>query len=180
MKSNIIPLAQAVEMKREYKNTISPLIETSKSTVDEKYSATEFMFIDLQTLKDYIKKLEEIENINNKVISGIRIYFSAYPNAYIIHTSGEKPKYKGRESIFLAPTIEVQSTSEVSKAHPALCHLPFCINPEDKSNNEFYGPFEIIEDLLYKHDEKPTNTTNSLNNKTSLILNDINLTPPPK
>lgn len=177
MNPNIIPINQAIEMKNEYEKNIAPLIENSKSDTTYQYYATEFAFIDFKTLKDYVKLLEEVENNNDKSVSGIRIYFSSYPNN-VMNSTRTTPQYKGRETLFIAPTIKAEPKSELSFEYPNLTNLPFCIEPIE--NNPLRGKFEIIGNLLSALDEKPANTTYDVVGKTSLIMNEFSLTPPPK
>lgn len=177
MNPKIIAIDQAVEMKNEYSKTISPLIEELKSDATHEYHATEFAFIDFEMLKNYVKLLEDVEQINEKSVSGVRIYFSAYPND-VMDSTRTNPLYKGRETLFIAPTIKVASSSDVTLEYPNLCNVPFCINPEEENNLQ--GSFEVIGNLLNELDEKPINTTFDVLGKTSLIMNEFSLTPPPK
>lgn len=177
MNPKIIAIDQAVEMKNEYAKTISPLIEELKSDATHEYHATEFAFIDFEMLKNYVKLLEEVEQINEKSVSGVRIYFSSYPND-VMESTRKNPLYKGRETLFIVPTIKVASSSDVTTEYPNLCNVPFCINPEEENNLQ--GTFEVIGNLLNELDEKPINTTFDVLGKTSLIMNEFNLTPPPK
>lgn len=177
MKPKIISLDQAIEMKKEYAKTVAPEINSLKSTATVPYVATELAFIELDSLKQYITLLEKVEQTNGKIISGIRIYFSAYPNQDVMPSTGTAPDYKGRETLFFAPTVTVNSTKEDSVNYPNLCNVPFCIKPA--AADALVGSFEIIGDLLNSYDERPANTTVTTTNKTSLILNTMALIPPP-
>lgn len=177
MKTKIISVEEAIEMKKEYQNTIAPLIE---SRIDSDYQATNFAWIDLDSLKEYMALLEEVMTINDKEISGVRIYFSAYPDAATFRSSGNKINYPARETIFFAPTIKTPTTT-LSSQHENLENLPFCIEPADKTNS-LKGNFVVINELLCASDNKGTTTattTATATENTSLILNNMGVTPPP-
>lgn len=173
MCAKIISIEQAVEMKNEYKTHIKPLIESYRGG---NYKATEFAWIDMETLKDYINLLEEVNAKNEDQISGVRIYFGTHPKNTVADTKTEE-MFSERESVFLVPTVEVSSTS-ASSNYPNLHHVPFCIKPDDSSDS-LKGSFEIIEGLLNSKDETTGNGTSSYGNKTSLIMDEMSLTPPP-
>lgn len=172
MCAKIISIEQAVEMKNEYKAHIKPLIESYRGG---NYKATEFAWIDIETLKEYINLLEEVNSKNEDQISGVRIYFGAHPK---ITTSDTKTAemYSERESVFLVPTVELPSTA-TSAEYPNLNHVPFCINTNGGSDPN-KGSFEAISDLLNAEDNSSTRTTD-YSNKTSLVMNRMSLTPPP-
>lgn len=183
--NQIISINQAVEMKGEYDSSILPLIEKAKSTKENEYQATEFAYIDLDSLKKYIAFIEKVESLNEMKISGLRFYFAAYPNQNKFATVDKATKYLGRETFFIAPTMEIEET-EQSKKYPNLKHVPFEII--SSSDNKYIGTFEPINNLFSTKNSmnKTTNSKNSSNinqkrtENTSLILNELNLTPPPK
>jgi len=174
MGSKIISIKEAIEMKKQYLNTIAPLIETNKGNG---YQATDFAWIDLASLKDYLALLDDVMKKNDKEISGIRIYFSAYPNSDTFASTGNPIDFKGRETVLLAPTIEVDPTT-LSGQYPNLENLPFFIEPTDDSK-PLVGDFVVIEDLLNASDNRPSNLGSSGTNSTSLIMDNMSLTPPP-
>lgn len=181
----IISLNQAIEMKDEYDFSILPLIEKAKSVNGSEYQATEFAYIDLDSLKKYVAFLEEVERLNNKKISGLRFYFAAYPNQNKYATLDKVPKYKGRETFFIAPTVEIEET-ELSKTYTNLKHVPFSIAPN--GSNKYKGEFMPINTLFSNKNgaNQRTNFSNTtiakqqIDDNTSLILNELQLTPPPK
>lgn len=172
--SRIIPIDDAIQMKNEYTTHISPLIAQRGPN----YTPTEFGWIKIEDLRKYLTLLEQVEKVNNKSISGIRIYFSAYPESAEFQSSGEKVPESGRETFFLVPTIKVASTPE-SLRYENLEHLPFCIDPFDASNNELEGEFVVINGLRHSHDNPSTTTDDDYSNKTSLVMNRYGITPPP-
>ena len=175
MNSKIIPIEQAVEMRNEYHTHVKTSIESARGNG---YKATEFAWIDLATLKEYVEKLEEIQKTNDEKVSGVRIYFSAYPDAATFASNRSvNVTLPARETIFMVPTVQVASTP-LSQQYQNLEHLPFCINPTD-SNEPYVGSFEIINDLLHSSDNSDSRVTTNYTNKTSLLLNKLGITPPP-
>ncbi|WP_338378558.1 hypothetical protein [uncultured Flavobacterium sp.] len=173
--SQIISVEQAVEMKKTYQDTIGNLIKLNNSTPEEEYDPTLFAFIELDSLKQYIAYLEEVERLNDKKISGIRVYFAAYPSTS--KSNNKEPLYKSRETFFFAPTMEV-APNEWGREYPNLRNIPFYIEPTGK--NRIIGNFKAIDGLLCKKDSRTSGTKSNDSEKTSLILNEMQLTPPPK
>lgn len=180
MPRQIISIQQAAEMKNEYKSKIIPRIEKDRPD----YQATEFTWISLDTLKQYVALLDKVKELNGKEISGVRIYFAAYPNSPSFKTvEGKKVKYPDRETLFIVPTTPVVS-SETSKLYKSLENLPFCIQPS--GNDPLKGDYKIIGELLYPADNgseelKSNNiAARGTEEATSLIMNDMQMVPPPK
>ncbi|HLP63012.1 hypothetical protein [Flavobacterium sp.] len=177
MNEKIISIEQAIEMRNEYHTHVKTSIENARGNG---YQATDFAWIDLKTLKDYVALLEEINKSNSETISGVRIYFSAYPDASTFAcdrtASVDLP---ARETLFIAPTVKVASSS-LSSNYENLEHLPFCINPTD-SNEPYKGDFVIINDLLCSNDNNSGSVArgSDYENMTSLIMNRATITPPP-
>lgn len=174
--SQIISVEQAVEMKDYYQDSIGSLIKGKNSTVDKEYEPTLFGFIELDSLRQYIDYLNEVERLNKKKISGIRVYFAAYPDT--LKNSTKDQIYRKRETFFFAPTMEVEP-NEWSREYPNLKNIPFYIEPSGKS--KLIGKFKAIDNLLCKHDSRPIIKKNTVKEsvKTSLILNEFQITPPP-
>lgn len=184
--TNIISVAQAVKMHDEYVNRIMPLIEKDKlEKLNEKYQATQYLYLNLDSLKQYIAFLDKVQEKNNKKISGLRLYFAAYPTVDDSKKAGFESTYPGRETMFMAPTMQVAST-ELSKQYTILEHIPFYIKPN--GDDKYVGEYMEIEGLLCKPDNRQskTKTTTSQKNaltgaalETSLIGNKIPQCPPP-
>jgi hypothetical protein len=175
--SHIISATQASAMKKEYERTISPLIKTLKSTDSIEYKPTQFAYIDLETLKNYVALLGSVNEKNQEKISGVRIYLCSYPNQ-----ANDKNKYPERETLFFAPTVKVAG-NELSRRYSNLENLPFTIKSD--GDDKYVGEFEIATELLNENDNRASAKTVSKqvtndNNTTSLFLNDLQLTPPPK
>lgn len=178
--SQIISVEQAIEMKDFYQDSIGILIKKNNSTLTKEYDPTLFAYIELDSIRQYIAYLDEVERLNKQKISGLRVYFAAYPDTL---KNRSKPQvYRKRETFFFAPTIEVKP-NEWGRAYPNLRNVPFYI--QSTNDNKLVGEFIVIDGLLCKNDSRPANAkrSDSVSNqagKTSLILNDMQLTPPPK
>lgn len=175
MSSKIIPIEQAVEMRNEYHTHVKTSIESARGSG---YQATDFAWIDLKTLKEYVELLEQVNKSNSENVSGVRIYFSAYPDSPTFACDrSANVAIPGRESVFIVPTVKVTSSS-LSNQYENLEHLPFCIDPTD-STDPYKGDFMVINDLLCDNDNGSSTNDPNYQNKTSLVLNEMNLTPPP-
>jgi len=188
--SRIISVNQAVTMEEEYNSTIAPLIEDAKSTNAEKYKATQYAYVELDSLKKYIAFLDEVQRKNSKQkITGIRIYFAAYPKVKPSNFKVKEDVKLGRETFFLAPTMLVNNprlTLEQNK-RIYLKNVPFSIKPTNPSKDKYIGDFKIINDLLNSNDVNfglpntiSTSRIGSVTDDTSLIMNDLYVCPPPK
>jgi hypothetical protein len=173
--SQLITIAEAVSLKEEFNNPTTSVLQSTEKAIGKKKQHTIFNYIDLQTLKDYVAFLEEVQRLNNKKISGVRIYYGA-------HKSFDSTK-TNRETLFFVPTIPVASTP-LSKKYPVLENIPFAIVP--KGSNKFIGDFKPIAALLYKFDNGYTTIQKAASMKvaavqeTSLAIDKIGTCPPPK
>lgn len=184
--TNIISVAQAIKMHDEYVTRIIPLIEKDKlQNENETYQATQYLYLNLDSLKQYIAFLDKVQEKNSKKISGLRLYFAAYPNAEDTKKAGFAAEYPGRETMFMAPTMQVART-ELSKQYNVLEHIPFYIRPS--GNDKYVGEFMEIEALLCKPDNRQIKTKSATARKsslsgviteTSLIGNKMPQCPPP-
>lgn len=184
--TNIISVEQAVKMHDEYVKRIMPLIENDKlQKQNETYVATQYVYMNLDSLKQYIAFLDKVQEKNNKKISGLRVYFAAYPDAAATTQAGLETDYPGRETFFMAPTMQVES-SELSKKFNTLEHIPFYISSNTK--DKYVGDYTEIEGLLCKSDNRQIkNKSNNVqksslreaSNETSLIANRMTPCPPP-
>jgi hypothetical protein len=182
--TNIISVDEAVTMHDEYVKRIMPLIENDKlQKLNETYKATQYVYMNLDSLKQYIAFLDKVQEKNNKKISGLRVYFAAYPDA--AEQSKFETDYPGRETFFMAPTMQVEST-ELSKKYNVLEQIPFYISPTGK--DKYVGDYNVIEGLLCKADNVQIKTKSAAVqksssrealNETSLIANRLTPCPPP-
>lgn len=191
--SNLISADEAVAMRRNYQSNIAPLIQNSKG---KGYQATEFVWIDYQTLKQYVALLDEVNNVNEEQVSGVRIYFAQHLSSSDSKSLGYSSPYPGRETVFLAPTTQV-GENELSGKYSNLKHIPFTIAYE--GSNPLKGDFMQIDGLLNESDSKMASPKmiikdnrkgpNAVNmskkmetslGTTSLIMDHLAATPPPK
>ena len=187
--SHLISVKQGVTMKQEYQSKIGQLIENSNENPE--YNATEFAYIELDSLKKYIAFLDHVEKLNNQKISGVRIYFAAYPDR---ENTGFTSIHPGRETFFFAPTMEQKAMDNMTddqKKFDYLRNVPFSIVPKN-AKDKFVGEYKPIEGLLFAKDMRssaPKETASKQQvsklvedsgDETSLILNELNVCPPPK
>lgn len=178
MPHNIIPVTKGIMMKQTYNNDIQKIIERNRD--NGTYQGTEFAWINLDSLKNYIALLDKVSELNNKKITGMRIYFSEYPKTAQYSKEQIEKLIPGRETIFFAPTIATAST-ETSKRYPILEHVPFSI--KNTGENKLKGNLEVITRLLSEGERN--NTTFQKQrfqevDETSLLLNEVAMFPPPK
>jgi len=106
----------------------------------------------LEDLKAYVNYIETIKNTNPEdEVSGIRLYFSAYPNKSQLYD--RDIKYPGQQTIFMVPTVKSDMRNE---RNPTMNHLPFAIKPYS-TENPIKGSFIILEKLMleyYKSQER--------------------------
>lgn len=177
---NIIPVQKGIMMKETYKNDVQAIIERNRE--QGTYQATEFAYINLDSLKNYIAMLDKVSQMNNKKISGIRIYFSQYPSEGNYSSEDRERLIPGRETLFFAPTTPI-ATTELSKRYPVLENVPFSI--ERTGTNPYIGNFKVINRLLGRNERAPRDTTSpglrfTEQENTSIILNELAMYPPPK
>ncbi len=185
MPHNIISVKKGILMKETYEKGVQRIIEDNRE--NGSYKATEFAWIDLDSLKNYIKLLDKVSKLNNTKISGIRIYFSQYPTEGYNYSQEEKERLiPGRETLFFAPTIKANRT-KLSQAYPLLENVPFSIQHD--GTNKLVGKLKVIEELTFKNNRQlrslmtTTNSDTSLEDntdETSLLLNELAMFPPPK
>ncbi|MFY7810997.1 MAG: hypothetical protein ACOVQ2_04625 [Flavobacterium sp.] len=169
VEKQLISTEKSIEIKENYKKDIGNLIESGK----EGYKHTEFAWLSLETLKNYIAILDEVGKINKKEISGLRIYFAKYAETGD-YTQEDIEKLKpGRETVFLAPTMKVE-VNDTNKDYEVLQNVPFDIIPTGEYS--YIGNYEEIKALSNQTNK---NYIEAIEN-TSLIMNDIKTYPPPK
>jgi hypothetical protein len=171
----LITIAEAVSLKEEFNNPTTAVLQSTEKRIDKKKQQTIFTYIDLQSLKDYVTFLEEVQKLNNKKISGVRIYYGAHKSFDSTKTS--------RETLFFVPTMKVASTP-LSTKYPLLENIPFAIVP--KGSNKFIGNFKPIAGLLYEFDngyttiKKATTMKAATAQESSLAIDGFAKCPPPK
>lgn len=199
-----IPIADAIEMHNEYESNRIQLLEKKLGTLykNPEFEDTKFVWMPLEDLKAYVNYVEDIKRTNpNDEVSGIRLYFSAYPNKKQFDYSNKKITDPGQQTIFMVPTVKLDNKNE---EHKIMNHLPFAIKYENKSNL-IKGSFKILDTLMlnyYKGQERRDNyyekskqtrqqkastLSSSLSFRQdeykglkSVIYNEFQLAPPPK
>jgi hypothetical protein len=96
MKENhIIPLKEAVKMYDKYtKDRVKILKDTLKKKYGDDFNDTRTVWLDMKTIKAYLKYLEE----NAGEAEGLQFYFSVDPD--------NKGKQSNHQTFFIAPTIK--------------------------------------------------------------------------
>ncbi len=75
MGTKYIPIEQAVEMRNEYFGADAPLLKAKDA--QNNHVATDFAWIKLDELKDFLATIDLVQSLNNMEVTGVRIYFSA-------------------------------------------------------------------------------------------------------
>ena len=204
VRRHILPIDNVVEMYNEYDAKRIELLEDKLKNVynNTKFEDTKFVWMSLEDLKAYVSYIESIKNTNPEdEVSGIRLYFSAYPNKRQLND--REIKYPGQQTAFMVPTVNSNNRNE---RYTVMNHLPFAIKPEN-SNNPIKGSFVILEKLMlsyYKSQERmeyyyknskqerqgqstgtssgfsSRNSRNENEGLTSTAYNEFQLVPPPK
>lgn len=92
---HIIPLKEAVKMYDKYtKERVKILKDTLKKKYGDDFSDSRTVWLDIKTMKAYLKYLEE----SASEAEGLQFYFSVDP--------GDKGKQSNHQSFFIAPTIK--------------------------------------------------------------------------
>jgi hypothetical protein len=96
MKENhIIPLKEAVKMYDKYtKDRVKILKDTLKKKYGDDFNDTRTVWLDMKTIKAYLKYLEE----NAGEAEGLQFYFSVDPE--------NKGKQSNHQTFFVAPTVK--------------------------------------------------------------------------
>ncbi|WP_405251481.1 hypothetical protein [Dokdonia sp. Asnod3-C12] len=111
--STIITVQEAEDMYHRYGNQRVPLIETSvnidkdgnpiKPEDDRYVQATRSLSMDYKELKQYLAFIEQEAGEAKTDISGLRIYFSQYPNG----------KNDSRATVFINPIMEAGKKGDI-------------------------------------------------------------------
>lgn len=162
IKRHIIPINNAITMQQEFKtlriDSLKPILEKTYGAKD--FKDTQFVWFTLEDMESYINYIKAIKSANpKKDVSGVRIYFAAYPNKKVLND--RKIKHPRQQTVFMVPTVKSYNESE---SYKTMNHLPFAIRP-DSPNNPIKGDFEIIEDLMLSHNKKRRIEVYKTNNK---------------
>ena len=181
IENKLISVEKGIEIKNLYHNEIGTLINESNGA---DYQHTEYAWISLDTLKKYVALLDEVENLNHKEVSGIRIYLAKYPLEGKYSDKEKRNLKPGRETVFFAPTMKIDSKDSIINKYQVLQNVPFYIKPTDV-NKPYIGTFKEIKEFGFNtavSNEKVLKTMNkeTKENSTSLFMNDLQSFPPPK
>ncbi len=196
LQEHLITRERALSIKQEYDTFRLELFQDKlkEEYNNDEFVDTEFVWFSLETMKAYIKYLEKIKRRNpDKNVSGIRIYYAAYPNS-------SSEKYPGNQTSFMVPTTKINFNDPDFNI---INHIPFEIQPYSP-NNPVKGDFIPLTDLMVEYrksdrmevyaksanqqkvgsrlSQQLTNaaTAAAAANTTPTILNEGDLAPPPK
>ena len=189
VQKHIIPVDQGVVMKNEYQRTRGNVLAPGlKSARNENFMDTEFVWYSLADIKQYISYIEAIQEANPEMdVSGIRMYFGAYPNQSRI--GDHQVKYPGQQTLFMVPTVFNKRSG--ASPYENMNHLPFYV--QGTANNPLRGNFMIMGDIMLDHKKQErinafmrTQSDNGMMKNssdpvtTSTVFNEGELSPPPK
>lgn len=203
--STIIPLGIAKEQYDNYGKHRVPLIQQYEDSGRESYSndrikqqkmkaqgaevakdtfdVARYGYYDLDTLKNYIKYIEQEAARANVEIANVRFYFSNYPDKEEV--DGKKIVHPKQNSFFLIPTIEQGDRDyaflirgEGEKWRPVLLTDQLEEIADQKGMGAFYNQNGKIHASLLP--EMPTlSLTAFQGGDKSLISNEVDMVPPP-
>lgn len=159
----------AKELYDNYQNRLAPIIEQKqKNDVQrENYDTSKYAWISLTDLKNYIQLLEDVQAANKQEITGIAINMGAYnldkdissddPNQRVVRVGD----YRGRETLFIAPTFLSGEDATKIENHRQLQILPA------HSSEPLVGTYTILD-----YDSSSADGT-------TMIMNNVSQFPPP-
>ena len=169
---------QANTLYENYHDRIAPeIVKTQETKGIDNYGPTEYVWISLQDLMCYAEFLQSVDgaNFNDLEISGIRIYFGAYPDDKVTsgdsngrHAARAVEGYQGRETLFMGATFR-EDDPNVVYPNEFSRHKLFFIQPVP-GGNKYIGtrvPFEF-----------PLENPAGENTGTDLMFNELNSMPP--
>jgi hypothetical protein len=156
IKKHIISVDLGIKLQSEFEKNRINLIEPTllNKYKDSVFEDTKFVWFSLEDVKQYLKFIEKIQKENpKKEVSGIRIYFAAYPN-------NQSFKHPGQQTFFMATTV---NSGANNLEYTILNHFPFYI--ESNTQNPLKGDFIIIEDLMLGSNETKKRRINAYNGR---------------
>ena len=189
--NRIIPVEQGKTMYKEYTtHRAEPLQPILREVYDNsEFVDSKFVNFSLDDLKKYVSFLEHVQQQNpKKMVSGVRVYFAAYPNS--AHMNNKPVKHPGQQTVFMVPTVNI---GQFDDKYENMNNLPFFV--KGTTENPYKGQFEIIGDLMldYKKQERLNRAKTTLSQedsststdrrgpekKVSTIFNEGQVAPPP-
>ncbi len=158
----------------EFNENLKPIVQANRNTelkgrtqtqIKEKFKGTEYVWISKQRLQTYLDLLNALDAKNGEdPITGISIYFgrNSYEDELIVrgdeeenilksqtildfNTPVKKGDYRGRLTVFFAPTIRV----DCIEGDEMLKHKAFYIEPKDDNpKNKYVGDYKLIDFLF--------------------------------
>ena len=103
--TQIVQIEQAKEMYENYTDRRLPLIQNYEDSINggkEKFDVARYVSYDYNTIKQYLAFIEQEAKKSNVEISGLRLYFSNYP---------DKPFFDNKDSILHSRQNSVMLTN---------------------------------------------------------------------
>lgn len=107
--AQIVPVDQAKSMYDNYSERRSPLIQRYEDSInggEEKFDVARYVSYDYETIKQYLAFIEQEAERTNVEISGLRFYFSNYPNETYFPGSKDSIVHPRQNSVMLSPTLK--------------------------------------------------------------------------
>jgi hypothetical protein len=106
--AQIVPIDQAKSMYDNYSQRRSPLIQHYEDSINggkEKFDVARYVSYDYETIKQYLAFIEQEAERANIEISGLRFYFSNYPDKPFFDNK-DSILHPRQNSIMLSPTLK--------------------------------------------------------------------------
>ena len=183
-KDHIISVDRALEMYNAYSQRRVPIIqryEDSLAADSSQFTPTRYAEYNLETIKQYIAYIEHEAKKAKVDIKTLRFYFSNYPDSKKFQ-NGDIVKYPRRNSFFVLPTIEHEENKvgfyleDIDGEYTAVPIMKYS-RQQDGVNKQPNGdePAGNVNEAGFF----TPNSTSAVVGRTSLILNDSHITPPP-
>ncbi len=107
--AQIVPVDQAKNMYDNYTNRRVPLIQKYEDSINrgkKKFDVARYVSYDYETIKQYLAFIEQEAKKANVEISGLRFYFSNYPDKAFFPDSKDSIVHPRQNSVMLSPTLE--------------------------------------------------------------------------
>ena len=106
--TQIVQIDQAKEMYENYTDRRLPLIQKYEDSINggkEKFDVARYVSYDYNTIKQYIEFIEQEAKKSNVEISGLRLYFSNYPDMPFFDNK-DSILHPRQNSVMLSPTLK--------------------------------------------------------------------------
>ena len=154
---NRVPLIENFENMQD-----SVMIESSDKRF---FQATRAGWIDFQTLKDYVRYVEDLAQQGGEQVSGVRIYYGQY---------GEDEDYAKRTTMFMMPTIKHRSNGNT------LDHLGF-VTRDREGKKEIVLISDMVEGIRSSRGARNLTTMQEGDGDYDpTMLNEMTMWPPPR